>query len=175
MECSRCNLASFVQTEMHSLERVWILRKLLRCIFGWQKLSDQILNSSVLRISRSKSAPSCNSFYPTGQWVNTCNTVVRDSQPITAPGLQPSDWSPLNSRGRLGGKPFSWALVEASCQTPDNTHRRTYRKQLPACWLLFADCCMCSRRNISPTDNREKNNPDGDLKFLFFLLIAVQF
>lgn len=91
------------------------LEKSCGAIFRLQKFSDPMLEfcvtgrfCRVLRVSHSKSASSFYRLYPRGQWINargycgswrSLHTIIsrrQDSQPIMPPGLQPSDWSPLN-------------------------------------------------------------------------------
>lgn len=97
----------------------------------------------------------------------TVSSRRQDSRPITRPGFT-AFW--LESIKCWSGKALGQSpLAEFGRGSLSNARQYTHRERLPACWLLFADCCMCSTRNISQTDNREKNGPDGDLQFFLFL------
>lgn len=140
-----------------------------------------------LRVICPKSASSSNRPYPGGHWINVpwntgsrrslYTTVIsrkQDSRPIARPGFTAFWLESIKCWWqRLWGKVLWLSSGRGSLS---NARQYTHGERLPACWLLFADCCMCSTRNISQTDNREKNGPDGDLQFflfLFFLVVAM--
>lgn len=192
MKSSRCNLASFVQSQMRSLERVWILRKLPWCNFRftkilWSKMKQFCVKGHFcgdLRVICPKSASSSNRLYPGGQWINvpwntgsrrSLHTTVisrrQDSRPITPPGFT-AFWLESIKCKWGGGSGAKVLWLSSGRGSLSNARQYTHGERLPACWLLFADCCMCSTRNISQTDNREKNGPDGDLQFFLFFFFS---